>query len=54
VQGINDALTALADATKAGDFAAIGQAQADLQSAVDAYRAAQAAAASSSAATPTG
>ena len=54
VQDINDALTALADATRAGDFARIGQAQADLQSAVDAYQAAQSAAGSSTPASPTG
>jgi uncharacterized membrane protein (UPF0182 family) len=53
VQDINDALTALSNATKAGDFPAIGQAQADLQAAVSAYQAAQAAASSSSA-SPTG
>ncbi|WP_231851906.1 UPF0182 family membrane protein [Modestobacter italicus] len=38
VTAINDALTALADATRAGDFAAIGQAQAQLQDAVEAYQ----------------
>jgi uncharacterized membrane protein (UPF0182 family) len=57
VKAINDALTALANATRAGDFAAIGKAQSDLQAAVTAYQAAQAAqaaAGSSSPASPTG
>jgi uncharacterized membrane protein (UPF0182 family) len=40
VADINAALTALADAQRAGDFARIGQAQADLQRAVQAYQAA--------------
>jgi uncharacterized membrane protein (UPF0182 family) len=54
VTQINSALTALADATRAGDFEGIGRAQADLQAAVDAYQAAQSAGASSTAASPTG
>ena len=41
VSDINAALTALATAEKAGDFAGIGKAQADLQKAVTAYQAAQ-------------
>ena len=48
---INAALTALADAQRAGDFARIGQAQADLQAAVQAYQAANGQAAPAS---PTG
>jgi uncharacterized membrane protein (UPF0182 family) len=40
VADINDALTRLADAQRTGDFAAVGQAQADLQAAVEAYQAA--------------
>jgi hypothetical protein len=40
VSAINAALARLSDAQKAGDFAAIGQAQADLQKAVQAYQAA--------------
>ena len=48
VAAIDAALTALADAQKGGDFAAIGQAEADLQSAVKAYEAARAAASSPS------
>jgi uncharacterized protein len=51
VQDLDGALQALADAQRSGDFAAQGQALADLQRAVEAYEAAQAAAA---AATPTG
>jgi uncharacterized protein len=51
VTAINDALTALADATKAGDFAAIGEAQAQLQAAVQAYQAANG---QTAPATPTG
>jgi uncharacterized protein len=51
VQRINDALTALADAQRKGDFAAIGQAQSDLQAAVQAY---QAASGQSASASPTG
>ena len=41
---INDALDALADAQRSGDFAAQGQALEDLQTAVEAYQEAQAAA----------
>jgi uncharacterized protein len=44
VAGITDALDALEQAQRNGDFAAQGQALADLQAAVDAYQAAQAAA----------
>ncbi|WP_233498464.1 UPF0182 family protein [Blastococcus sp. TF02A-26] len=44
VTAINDALQALADAQRTGDFAGQGQALEDLQEAVDAYRAAQEAA----------
>jgi uncharacterized membrane protein (UPF0182 family) len=44
VNDINAALDALADAQRAGDFAAQGQALEDLQAAVEAYQAAQAAA----------
>jgi uncharacterized protein len=44
VDDINAALDALADAQRAGDFAAQGQALEDLQAAVEAYQAAQAAA----------
>jgi uncharacterized membrane protein (UPF0182 family) len=51
VADINAALTALSDAQKAGDFARIGQAQADLQRAVQAY---QAASGQTAAASPTG
>jgi uncharacterized membrane protein (UPF0182 family) len=40
VASIEAALNALADAQRAGDFARIGQAQADLQAAVEAYQAA--------------
>ncbi|MCW2675737.1 MAG: conserved rane protein of unknown function, partial [Modestobacter sp.] len=40
VTAINAALTRLSNAQKAGDFAAIGQAEADLQKAVQAYQAA--------------
>ncbi|MGY1751362.1 UPF0182 family membrane protein [Modestobacter sp. SYSU DS0511] len=43
VADIDEALEALADAQRNADFAAIGQAQADLQEAVEAYQAAQAA-----------
>lgn len=42
VGAIDAALTALADAQKSGDFAAIGQAEADLQKAVKAYETAKA------------
>jgi uncharacterized protein len=45
VARINDALAALESAQRAGDFAAQGQALADLQAAVEAYQAAQQAAA---------
>ncbi|WP_245177093.1 UPF0182 family protein [Geodermatophilus sp. DF01_2] len=41
VVAINDALQALEDAQRSGDFAGQGQALADLQTAVDAYQAAQ-------------
>ena len=51
VTAINDALTALADATRAGDFAAIGEAQSRLQDAVEAYQAANG---QTAPATPTG
>jgi uncharacterized membrane protein (UPF0182 family) len=51
VVAINAALTALSNAQRTGDFAAIGQAQADLQKAVQDYEAATGQAAS---ATPTG
>ena len=51
VADINAALTELSDAQKAGDFARIGQAQADLQRAVQAYQAASGQIASAS---PTG
>jgi uncharacterized membrane protein (UPF0182 family) len=51
VTAINAALTALADAQRSGNFAAIGQAQADLQAAVTAYQAANG---QGAAATPTG
>jgi uncharacterized protein len=53
---INAALTALANAQKAGDFAAIGQAQSDLQKAVQAYLAAtgQTASGQPAPASPTG
>ncbi|MGY1689950.1 UPF0182 family membrane protein [Geodermatophilus sp. SYSU D01105] len=44
VDGINSALQALENAQRSGDFAAQGQALEDLQAAVDAYEAAQAAA----------
>jgi uncharacterized membrane protein (UPF0182 family) len=44
VAAINDALAALEQAQRSGDFAAQGQALADLQSAVEAYQAAQQAA----------
>ncbi|MGY1706784.1 UPF0182 family protein [Geodermatophilus sp. SYSU D00697] len=44
VNGINSALQALENAQRSGDFAAQGQALEDLQAAVDAYEAAQAAA----------
>jgi hypothetical protein len=44
VTNINAALDALAAAQRAGDFGAQGQALADLQAAVEAYQAAQAAA----------
>jgi uncharacterized membrane protein (UPF0182 family) len=44
VAAINDALDALADAQRSGDFAAQGQALEDLQAAVEAYQEAQAAA----------
>ncbi|HEX2072850.1 MAG TPA: UPF0182 family protein [Geodermatophilus sp.] len=44
VADINAALQALADAQRNGDFEGIGRAQADLQAAVEAYQAAQAAA----------
>jgi hypothetical protein len=44
VSDINAALDALANAQRAGDFAAQGQALEDLQTAVEAYQAAQAAA----------
>ena len=57
VSDINAALTALATAEKAGDFAGIGKAQADLQKAVTAYQAAQRSASgtkSPAPATPTG
>jgi uncharacterized membrane protein (UPF0182 family) len=47
VAAINDALAALADAQRSGDFAAQGEALAKLQDAVEAYQAAQRAAASS-------
>jgi hypothetical protein len=47
VTAINDALAALADAQRSGDFAAQGEALAKLQDAVEAYQAAQRAAASS-------
>jgi uncharacterized membrane protein (UPF0182 family) len=50
VRDINSALTALANAQRNGDFTGIGQAQADLQRAVEAYQAAQ----QSAAASPTG
>jgi hypothetical protein len=56
VADINSALSELASAQKSGDFAGIGKAEADLQSAVKAYQAAQRAASSSagkSGATPT-
>ncbi|WP_344687179.1 UPF0182 family protein [Blastococcus jejuensis] len=48
VAAINDALDALADAQRSGDFAAQGAALADLQDAVEAYQAAQAAGATAS------
>jgi uncharacterized membrane protein (UPF0182 family) len=58
VAAINAALTALADAQRNGDFAAIGQAQADLQRAIQAYQAANgqagSAAPSAAPASPTG
>jgi hypothetical protein len=41
VTDIQDALAALSSAQRSGDFAAQGQALADLQAAVDAYQAAQ-------------
>ncbi|WP_254780956.1 UPF0182 family protein [Modestobacter sp. DSM 44400] len=44
VADINAALTALADAQRSGNFAAIGQAQSDLQAAIAAYEAANPAA----------
>jgi hypothetical protein len=43
VDAINSALQALENAQRSGDFAAQGQALEDLQAAVDAYQAAQAA-----------
>jgi uncharacterized membrane protein (UPF0182 family) len=51
VAGINDALAALAQAQRNGDFAGIGRAQEDLQRAVEAY---QAASGQSAPASPTG
>jgi uncharacterized membrane protein (UPF0182 family) len=51
VAQINNALTALANAQRSGDFAGIGRAQADLQAAVQAYQAASGQTASAS---PTG
>jgi uncharacterized membrane protein (UPF0182 family) len=51
VTDINNALTALANAQRNGDFTGIGQAQADLQRAVEAY---QAALALNTSASPTG
>ena len=52
VSSINSALTALAAAQRAGDFAGIGQAQSDLQAAIQAYEAATAAPASPAAPAP--
>jgi uncharacterized membrane protein (UPF0182 family) len=52
VTQLNDAITELGDATRAGDFARIGQAQADLQTAVQAYQAANGQAAASASAAP--
>ncbi|QXG77078.1 UPF0182 family protein [Modestobacter sp. L9-4] len=52
VNRLNDAITELGDATRAGDFARIGQAQADLQEAVQAYQAANGQTAASSSAAP--
>jgi uncharacterized protein len=54
VADIGNALSALSQAQKSGDFAGIGQAEADLQKAVRAYEAAQSAAASSAPARATG
>jgi uncharacterized membrane protein (UPF0182 family) len=60
VSDINAALTALSQAQKSGNFAGIGQAEADLQKAVQAYEAARASSGSgaasrtSAAATPSG
>jgi hypothetical protein len=51
VADIRDALAALANAQRSGDFTGIGQAQADLQRAVEAF---QAASGQSAPATPTG
>ena len=54
VQDINAALDALSTAQRNGDFAAIGQAQSDLQKAVQEYQSARSPAASSTAASPSG
>ena len=54
VTDLDAALQRLADAQRSGDFAAQGQALADLQRAVDAYEAAQSAAGSAAPASPTG
>ncbi|WP_221204147.1 UPF0182 family membrane protein [Modestobacter versicolor] len=51
VTDINDALSALAEAQRSGDFEGIGRAQADLQAAIEAY---QAASGQSAPASPTG
>ncbi|MFQ1001548.1 UPF0182 family protein [Modestobacter sp. SSW1-42] len=52
VTRLNDAITALGEATRAGDFARIGQAQADLQAAVQAYQAANGQASAAPSSTP--
>ncbi|SHG89591.1 hypothetical protein SAMN05444351_3587 [Geodermatophilus nigrescens] len=54
VSDLDAALQRLEDAQRSGDFAAQGQALADLQDAVEAYEAAQAAAGSAAPASPTG
>jgi len=53
VTALNDAITELGEATRAGDFARIGQAQADLQAAVQAYQAANGQTAAAPSAAPT-